>query len=187
METIINSNGLKFSGIWGNGIGKNKAYNCYINSTNQWYNQGCSQIMSNDNSFGKHFNKNNGGYFVLLWDTKINNLINIWYFNKTNIPNELKFDNLTEIANININPINIKNWGIPDIQYLFGNHCPSNKIKKNHIVINTNFCGDWAGHSWTHDEYCSTLADTCKEFVAQNPSYFKNAYWDINFLRVYTF
>ena len=52
------------------------------------------------------------------------------------------------------------------------------------IVLNLNFCGDWAGYFWKGA--CAEKALTCKEFVANNPEAFREAYWTIYSLRVYT-
>lgn len=38
---------------------------------------------------------------------------------------------------------------------------------------------------WGSSSYCASLADTCDDYVQNNPSAFVNAYWLINSLNVY--
>lgn len=42
-----------------------------------------------------------------------------------------------------------------------------------------------SGAVWSEFPTCSAKAATCKEYVAQNPSAFTEAYWLINSLKVY--
>lgn len=52
--------------------------------------------------------------------------------------------------------------------------------------IDTTFCGDWAGAVFGSDPNCKNLASSCTNYVAANPSAFKNAYWAVNSVSVYT-
>ena len=56
-----------------------------------------------------------------------------------------------------------------------------------HQIINTDFCGSWAGDSWGLSTYCSSLAPTCADYVRSNPASFQDAYWLINSLNVYQY
>ena len=56
-----------------------------------------------------------------------------------------------------------------------------------HQIINTDFCGTWAGSVWNTSTYCSSLAPTCDDYVRYNPAKFQDAYWLINSLIVYQY
>lgn len=43
-----------------------------------------------------------------------------------------------------------------------------------------------AGRVWDEDATCSALANTCQEYVANNPEAFVDAYWLFNYINVYT-
>lgn len=42
-----------------------------------------------------------------------------------------------------------------------------------------------AGEVWSTDDTCSSLASTCQEYVANNPSAFTDSYWLFNYINVY--
>jgi len=68
-----------------------------------------------------------------------------------------------------------------------GSGCDIDTHFQNHqLVFNTAFCGDWAGKVWSQDAVCSKLAPTCEEYVANNPAVFKDAYWLINSVKVFS-
>ena len=57
-------------------------------------------------------------------------------------------------------------------------------------VINTSFCGSWAGDDFVNTNYAGqcktkTKAKDCKTWVAQNPSDFVNTYWEINSIKLF--
>jgi hypothetical protein len=41
------------------------------------------------------------------------------------------------------------------------------------LVIDTTFCGGWAGNSFEGDSVCKGLASSCTNYVAGNPSAFE--------------
>jgi hypothetical protein len=59
------------------------------------------------------------------------------------------------------------------------------------IIINTDFCGDWAGEVYDKYTNCPQNQDIsgsrnrCIDFVGNNPQAFTEAYWDFNLIRVY--
>jgi hypothetical protein len=59
------------------------------------------------------------------------------------------------------------------------------------IIINTDFCGDWAGEVYADYPNCPQnqaiygSRDRCVNFVGNNPQAFTQAYWDFNSIRVY--
>jgi hypothetical protein len=51
------------------------------------------------------------------------------------------------------------------------------------LVLNTTFCGDWAGPEFVGPT--GRGVDACRKYVKGYPNEFKNAYWDINYIRAY--
>lgn len=75
-------------------------------------------------------------------------------------------------------------WGVP-VSSFGGGGCDIKRFfAPQQIVLNLNFCGDWAGYFWKGA--CAEKAMTCKDHVANNPEAFREAYWSILSLRVYT-
>jgi len=129
---------------------------------------GCGVSTSNTNNFGVGFNNIGGGVYAMQW---AGSGIYIWFFERGSIPGD-----------ISANEPNIPGWGTPlvtmegcDIDQYFAN---------NNIVFDTTFCGQWAGSVWGSSS-CSALANTCEEYVANNPGAFQQAYWLINSVKVY--
>jgi hypothetical protein len=55
------------------------------------------------------------------------------------------------------------------------------------LVINTDFCGDWADNSWEADGCAAkTGVATCAEYVMNNPKAFETAYWLFNSISIYS-
>ena len=74
-------------------------------------------------------------------------------------------------------------WGVPASSFAGG--CDIKRyFAPQQIVLNLNFCGDWAGYFWKGT--CAQKAITCRDYVADNPGDFQEAYWSIYSLRVYT-
>ena len=122
--------------------------------------------------FGKALNQENGGVYAMEWTE---NDIRVWYFPRNSIPQDIKADTP--------NPMS---WPQPQAHF-GGSGCNIGQQFQNHqIVINTDFCGAYAGNDdvWKASS-CGTKAKTCKEFVIGNPQAFKNAYWQINSIKVF--
>lgn len=123
-----------------------------------------------------------GGVYSILWTS---NGIKIWHFVRSKIPDD--------IAKHQPEP---GNWGKP--LAAFSGDCKfEEKFRdqavifnvsnlshfKIQIVFNINFCGDWAGSTWS--QQCADKGTNCSIFVQENPEAFKESYWLINSLRVY--
>ncbi|KAL0257503.1 hypothetical protein SLS55_008317 [Diplodia seriata] len=144
--------------------------NCYAHATED--NTGCAIHDSEANTFST-FNQDKGGVFATELDPT-NNKIQVWYFERSSIP--------SDITNGSPDPTS---WGQP--RALFQGGCEvSSHFKKMNIILDTTFCGDWAGNTWSTDETCSAKASTCDDYVQNNPEAFKDAYWSINSLKVYS-
>ncbi|KAI1130546.1 glycoside hydrolase family 16 protein [Nemania abortiva] len=139
-------------------------------------NIGCNYAApaSQSATYGDAFNAEGGGVYALEWDSRD---IKIWHFPRTAIPDDIK-----RAPVITPDPTS---WGPP--QALFGGSaCDADAHFFNmSLVINTNFCGAYAGKIWGVADECNKLAPTCEEYVAQNPSSFNNSFWHINYIDIY--
>ncbi|KAF2224318.1 concanavalin A-like lectin/glucanase domain-containing protein [Elsinoe ampelina] len=145
--------------------------NCYIKAPGQWDNQGCSVAAPSTNTYGKGLNQIQGGVYAVAWQKA---QIRVWFFPRGAIP--------ADISAANPKPAN---WGKP--LSIFSGGCNIPQFFKDHqIVFDTTFCGDWAGNVWGQSGCQTSQYPTCQSFVSNNPGAFKNAYWQINSLKVYT-
>jgi len=129
-------------------------------------NVGCGVQDTSTKTAGRGFNKIGGGVFATLWNE---DGISVWFFARNNIPQD--------ITNRNPQP---NRWGKP--RALFSSDdCAINEFFSDQtIVINTTLCGDWAGN--THSQV--GCPGTCAQTVA-NPRNMDQAYWEINYVRLY--
>jgi hypothetical protein len=156
-----------FSGHWGTtGSGK-PSTDCWVNDPNQYSNAGCG-IIGTANSYGPPFNNQGGGVYAFEWT---NTFMRSFYFPRNRIPADLVSDKP-----------NPSSWGLPYAYFTLGTDCPPSKFKNNQIVINLTFCGDWAGNVF--DQMCPGMG-SCQTYVQNNPGKFVNAYWNIQYLKVY--
>ena len=74
-------------------------------------------------------------------------------------------------------------WGMPVAMYPFGDWCRYDMFDENVLVVNIDFCG-WASQHFEKD--CpNTGAYNCVNYVAENPAAFVDAYWIINYIKVF--
>lgn len=133
-------------------------------------NSGCPITTTDAQGFGAGFNAIGGGVYAMDWTSSA---ISVYFFPRNAIP-----------ADITSGSPNPAGWGTPQAKFS-GPGCSIDSHFKNHnIVFNTDFCGDWAGNTWSSSS-CSSLAPTCEQYVAQNPQAFTEAYWMINSVKVY--
>ncbi|OHW91443.1 mixed-linked glucanase [Colletotrichum incanum] len=137
-------------------------------------NAGCNYLppASHPHTYGDSFNAVGGGVYALEWTSEA---IRIWHWPRQSIPRDI----------IAKRP-DPSTWGLPSA--LFGTStCEVDRYFKDmSIVIQTNFCGDYAANIWGKDgDTCNQRAPTCVEYVANNPGAFRNAYWEVNYIDVY--
>jgi hypothetical protein len=175
-------------------LGNMKTKNCDVAATDQDKNVGCSieapssipplasQRIRLDTdettntgelpSYGTDFNAAGGGVYAMEWSEKG---ISIFFFshatNET-MPKDLFSENPDPST-----------WGTPLARFA-GDDCDFTKrFKDLKIVINTTFCGQWAGKVWQNGCAAKTKAATCEEYVENNPEAFSEAYWEIASLK----
>jgi hypothetical protein len=181
--------------------------NCDINAQGQAANAGCQIGTSNTASYGDGFNSAQGGIYATEWTS---DHISIWFFPRSAIPADLGGSGSGGMGSGWGSGSNSTGWGARDVSSGAsssggsGGSSPDpsgwgppvasfssascdidSHFQNNQIVFDTTFCGDWAGNVWSSDPVCSTKANTCNDFVANNPSAFTDAYWTVNSLRVY--
>lgn len=143
---------------------------------------GCGVVDTNAGNYGNAFNAAGGGVYALLWS---NSQITVWQWTAGNVPGD--------IASGAPNP---SGWGTPVANWA---GCAFNNFfSASQIIVDTTFCGDWAGNVWGDTPpapdacasgvatcNCASLASSCDQYVAQNPAAFDEAYWLINSIKVY--
>merc|ERR1719189_1128554 len=82
----------------------------------------------------------------------------------------------------------LKSLGKPTSFHQFGSHCSSSHFKDEVMVFNIALCGGWP-NNWWHTTGCQhTGFSSCDAFVAgAKPSAFKEAYFEINYLKVFKY
>ncbi|KAL9582854.1 MAG: hypothetical protein Q9203_005318, partial [Teloschistes exilis] len=141
-----------------------------MNSKDCQGNQGCS---IDSGPYGANINSAGGAVYALEWTS---DGMNVWGWSGGGAPSDATG-----------NSPDPSGWGNPTGSFPSSSSCNVDTYFKNQqIVFDTTFCGVWAGDSWPSDAACSGLASTCQDYVQNNPAAFKDAYWTINSLKVYT-
>ena len=130
-------------------------------------NTGCGILDSGDvSSYGDGFNKIGGGVYAVQWTSSG---FSIWFFHRGTIP-----------ATINSANPDPSQFGTPVATFTGGSGCDiDSHFHDMQIIFDTTFCGDWAGNAF------GSCGSSCPSYVAANPSAYNNAYWDINYIKVY--
>ncbi|KAG6008601.1 hypothetical protein E4U21_004241 [Claviceps maximensis] len=135
---------------------------------------GCGQHTDDNQNYGDGFNAIGGGIYATEWTS---DHISIWFFPRSKIPEDIKAENP-----------NPNQWGHPVAKFVGGPSCTIDQhFSKHQIVIDTTFCGAWAGdpNVWNKDPECSALAKTCQDYVSGNPADFAETFWVFNSIKVY--
>ncbi|TFL02781.1 laminarinase [Pterulicium gracile] len=136
-------------------------------------NKGCSVRSPETRSYGASFNSNGGGWYALQRAT---GGIRVWFWSRSasNVPSDVRNG---------ASSINTDNWGTP-LAYFPPDSCNMDDyFGDQNIIINLTFCGDWAGNDYGE----SGCPSTCVDYVNNNPSAFRDAYWDLQWLKIYEF
>jgi len=131
---------------------------------------GCGVNTVRPEAWGKAFNSAGGGVYAMMWTSTA---IKIWHWKQNEVPGDARGNNP-----------NPDGWGQPVANW---NGCDFGKLMDNmNIVINTAFCGNWAGAEavWNPSQ-CGKLANQCLYYVAANPGVYSEAYWAINSIKVF--
>jgi hypothetical protein len=119
------------------------------------------------------FNNQQGGYYAMQWNSTA---IRVWMWPYSNAPRDLP-------SNPNPDP---DSWGEPFANFILdAKNCDPKHFQSLQMIINLTFCGDWAGSVFAST--CQGVANgqSCNDFVQNNPTYFQDAYWKIQFISVF--
>ncbi len=170
--TLHTSAGCTIDSSKGLFAGNLSTTNCDNKAPGQLENTGCGIASTNAQSFGAGFNAMLGGVYAVEWTSKA---IKIWFFPRASIPSDISQSSQPDPSS----------WGIPLAQFTGAGCNIDTHFKDMQLVINTSFCGVWAGEVWDSSPICREKAPTCEEFVAKNPAAFKGAFWLVNDIKVY--
>lgn len=123
-------------------------------------------------SAGEAFNKQGGAIYVTEWTAEG---VRIWAFDRASVPSSL-------------NTYHPSTSGFPTPLASFsGSGCDfEGRFKDMTLIINTAFCGDWAGKTWVSSGAAQkTGVSSCEAYVAANPEAFGEAYWEIGGVKIY--
>ncbi|KAF2164432.1 glycoside hydrolase family 16 protein [Zasmidium cellare ATCC 36951] len=154
-----------------------KQNNCYAGVNG---NSGCGSLLDNNaalpNNYGAGFNQNQGGVYVTEWTSEF---VKHWWFPRGSIPSSIT-NGAPDISQFGIPAVNQQ--GACDIDTKFRNMS---------VIINIDFCGAWAGNVYRQYTNCPQnpnpsvdSLNSCVDYVGTNPDSLKQAYFEINSLRV---
>ncbi|KEF55711.1 uncharacterized protein A1O9_08461 [Exophiala aquamarina CBS 119918] len=133
---------------------------------------GCSINSTSPSTYGTGFNQQGGGVYATEWTS---DAVTIWYFARNSIPSDV----LTGTPQPAL-------WGPPLAKFVPSCRLDDSFVDQN-IVMNIDFCGDYAADPYWYNQYpsCTAQATSCNAFVRDNPGAFVDTYWQINQLKVY--
>ncbi len=123
-----------------------------------------SIAQTGDGTSGYAINKKGGGVYACQWIPNGN--IKMWFF-----PREL----VNRYIPFNSTNINLSFWPKPYAEF---KTCP-NAFKNHKLIINTNLCGKWANNDFPNK------ANDCLAYVNDPNNDFSQAYWLINYIKVF--
>jgi len=142
-------------------------YTGTLGNANCQGNSGCG-IKAGNGTYGASLNSHQGGVFATEWTSEY---IQTFYWPRSSIP-----------ADITKGDPDIMSWGKPFAYFQLGANCPATHFNNHVLVIDLTFCGDWAGQVFSAQ--CPGKGE-CSTFVKNNPTDFAEAYWDINYIKVF--
>ncbi|KAI0820859.1 laminarinase [Trametes gibbosa] len=142
--------------------------NCDVAATN---NAGCGVQANKANSYGPGFNNAGGGWYAM---ERTNSFIKVWFWSRND--GSVPSDVLNGATSINTD-----NWGTPYAFFPSQSCNLASHFGAHNIIINLTLCGDWAGNVFGQDG----CPGNCVDYVNNNPSAFTNAFFDIQWLKIY--
>ncbi|CAD0025199.1 unnamed protein product [Aureobasidium pullulans] len=120
-------------------------------------------------------NANGGGVYAMQWTSEF---MKVWFFPRNGIPASITSGSPSPALDFGT-PVGNFDGGSCDIDSHFINH---------RMIFDTTFCGDWAGsvYDQTSCPMASGGASGCVNYVAQNPKAFSEAYWEVNYIKVFS-
>ncbi|KAF8829042.1 hypothetical protein HHX47_DHR3001042 [Lentinula edodes] len=146
--------------------------NCTVTPTTGQNTVGCVTTETKSNSFGSGFASQGGGVYAMLWDT---NGIALWYFARGSVPSDIGVSSSPDPTT----------WGEASAWYPASGCNPSTAFGPQIITLYIDICGAFAGEDSVFAQTCSSVAPNCTSMVP-DPTNYDNAYWEINYLQVFT-
>ncbi|THZ23989.1 hypothetical protein D6C89_05190 [Aureobasidium pullulans] len=136
---------------------------------------GCATGTNDQTGYGDGFNANGGGVYAMQWTSEF---MKVWFFPRNGIPASITSGSPSPALDFGT-PVGNFDGGSCDIDSHFINH---------RMIFDTTFCGDWAGsvYDQTSCPMASGGASGCVNYVAQNPKAFSEAYWEVNYIKVFS-
>ena len=123
-------------------------------------------------SFGPQLNAAGGGVFAMK---RTSESIDVWFWPRASIPADVA-------TGLHPTPAT---WGLPTSHFALGGACSAGHFSEQRLILNTTLCGDWAGGVFDGPGGKGPWA--CADYVKGNPSAFKQAFWDIAWLRTFEY
>ncbi|THW86678.1 hypothetical protein D6D17_09055, partial [Aureobasidium pullulans] len=136
---------------------------------------GCATGTNDQTGYGDGFNANGGGVYAMQWTSEF---MKVWFFPRNGIPASITSGSPSPALDFGT-PVGNFDGGSCDIDSHFINH---------RMIFDTTFCGDWAGsvYDQTTCPMASGGSNGCVNYVAQNPKAFSEAYWEVNYIKVFS-
>ena len=180
---VSNSTGASFQGTL-------NTANCFVDAPHQSQNSGCSiaaaqveigggATATTAPAAGEAFNAQHGGVYALLWTSEV---VEVYFFPRTSVPPAL-----SAAANAAGAP-DPSAWpamGYRPLAQFRGCDFDAH-LRDLALVVDTDFCGGWAGGTWNSSGCAKTTGvGSCESFVKANPGAFGEAYWLLGGVRVW--
>ncbi|KIJ54481.1 glycoside hydrolase family 16 protein [Sphaerobolus stellatus SS14] len=133
-------------------------------------NQGCVIQNVNKTGYGAGFAQAGGGMFVTEFATTG---VSIWFFTRSQVPATL----MNQTGDINITALGTPLANFPSTT------CDISFIQPQHLTLNIDLCGDFAGNTEIFAQTCS--GNCYADYVLGPPSVYDNAYFEIKSIRTY--
>lgn len=119
---------------------------------------------------GLPFNAQGGGVYVHLW---LPTGITVWLFPHDGVPADLRAGTPEPST-----------WMQTPLAKFSGDCDFATALRDMQLIINIDFCGDWAGKVWS--ESGAKGVGTCEEFVGTRPEAFTESYFDVQGIQVFS-
>ncbi|WVF66054.1 hypothetical protein IAT40_000792 [Kwoniella sp. CBS 6097] len=141
-------------------------------------NVGCGVKDDSGKSFGRDFNQNGGGVFVMRRSMTRGFSMWFWPHNSGHLPSDVAGGSQIIMESL---------WSQPIANFQPDNCDFAKYFDKHEIIINLTFGGDWAGRDelWQASGCPGDLKWTINDFVDKNPGEFFEAFWEIRAMRWY--
>ncbi|KAK7607074.1 mixed-linked glucanase precursor [Phyllosticta paracitricarpa] len=149
-------------------------------STSDSAEQAAGSSYSSGATYGSPLNAQGGAIVAVEWT---DSGFKIWSWPRSSAPSSVKSTTASNPSDVT--PSN--DFGTP-VAHFGGQGCAWNdNFKDLAFVINTDFCGDWAGNVDWNGGSCTkkTGYKTCSNYVRDHPEAFTQAYWEFGPVRYF--